>query len=148
MSITGEDINNAYSLKMSLVESSLGYKTNPLRDNFPPMMSDGRALTAAYQPEAVLNSKLLIDNNIKSNWEYRQYLTNNSQQIVEKNTQESFNDVGYYIRYTNNDTNSPVLYNSFTDNKKQMGVTDTDLKTMYLSREQLNSRKFIPSFSM
>jgi hypothetical protein len=149
MSITGEDINNAYNFKIPLMNSTLGYKTNPLQDNFPPMMSDGRSLTAAYQPEAVLNTKLIQENNIKSNWEYRKYLTNNSQEIINQNTQDAFNDVGYYKRFADlSDAKQPIVYSSFNDNASQMDRSDSDLKNMYLSREQLNSRKFIPSFSM
>ena len=119
MSITGEDINNAYSMKMFLPKTSLGYKTNNQYNNFPPLMSDGRALYASWQPEAVINNNLIKENNIKTNWEYRNYLTNNAKEIMQINTRESYNDNGYYKRYVDvpisNDYTPPYIYNSITD---------------------------------
>ena len=147
MSITGEDINNAYSMKMFLPKTSLGYKTNNQYNNFPPLMSDGRALYASWQPEAVINNNLIKENNIKTNWEYRNYLTNNAKEIMQINTRESYNDNGYYKRYVevpiSNDYTPPYIYNSITDMPINNNVSD--LKQMYLSREQLNSLKIIPT---
>jgi len=148
MSIIGTELNNAYSMKMFLPKTSLGYKSNNQYNNFPPLMSDGRSLYASWQPEAVINNKLITDNNIKTNWEYRNYLTNNAKEIIQINTRESYNDVGYYKRYadepTINNYTSPYLYKSITDTNNNNNIM-TDLKHTYLSREQLNSLKIIPT---
>ena len=59
-SLFGENLNNAYpSNKETVPESSLGYHANNQYDNFPPLMSDGRALVASWQPEAVANKQLI-----------------------------------------------------------------------------------------
>jgi len=151
---TFETIDCAYPIiKETIPKSSLGYNTNNKYPEFPPLMSDGRAITASYQPEAVINNQMIKQNNIHSNWEYRKYLTENSKQIMEYNFREACNDAGYYKRYTDiplnsnekmlNNTN-PYMFNSFLDNNKPFGYVNSDLKNLYLSREQLNARKISP----
>ncbi len=146
MSIVGEDINNAYSMKMFLPNTSLGYKLNNQYNNFPPLMSDGRALHS-WQPEAVINNNIIKENNIKTNWEYRNYLTNNAKEILQINSRESHYNIGYNNIFgdvkNNNNYASPYLYTSMTDINPN--IQTSDLKQMYLSREQLNSLKIIPT---
>jgi hypothetical protein len=149
-----ENLDCAYPIiKETIPKSSLGYNTNNKYPEFPPLMSDGRSITASYQPEAVINNELIKQNNIVSNWQYRKYLTENSKYIMEVNFREASNDAGYYKRYTgtplNNseklfDNTSPYLFDSFLDNSKPFGYASSDLKNLYLSREQLNSRKISP----
>uniref|UniRef100_A0A6C0DQE4 Uncharacterized protein n=1 Tax=viral metagenome TaxID=1070528 RepID=A0A6C0DQE4_9ZZZZ len=130
-------------------KTSLGYNTNNKYPSFPPIMNDGRAIVASYQPEAVANDELIKKNNIGSNWEYRQFLTKNALAIINQNFTETSNDMGYYKRFadapiannTYDTTNTvPYLYKSYSDNNKPKGYVTSDLKTEYLSREQLNSR--------
>jgi hypothetical protein len=130
--------------------SYLGYHSNNQYDNFPPLMQDGRSLIASYQPESVLNTYLLESNNIKSNWEYRKYLIENSQKIVEFNKKESENDIGYYMRQADlskTTSNTPFSYSSYVDESKPIGYETSDLKEIYLSREQLNARMVAPTIT-
>jgi hypothetical protein len=149
-----ETIDCAYPIiKETIPKSSLGYNTNNKYPEFPPLMSDGRSITASYQPEAVVNNELIKQNNIQSNWQYRKYLTENSKQIMEVNFREASNDAGYFKRYAGTPINSvdkmydnttPYTFDSFLDNNKPFGYSSSDLKNMYLSREQLNARKISP----
>ena len=147
-----ENLNCAYPVvKETIPKSSLGYNTNNKYEGFPPLMSDGRSITASWQPEAVINNDMIVNNNIKTNWEYRQYLIHNSKEIINYNFTEASNDVGYYKRYTeapkiSEDVyhSTPYLYSSIMDDKKVLGVKNSDLKQLYLSREQLESRKVSP----
>ena len=67
----GENLKYAYPpYAEGIPKSSLGYKANNQYRDFPPLMSDGRALIASYQPEAVINNQLLKETGIKTNWEY------------------------------------------------------------------------------
>jgi hypothetical protein len=141
-------------IKETLPHSSLGYRTNNKYPEFPPLMSDGRAVYGSWQPESTINADLIQSNGIKSNWEYRQYLQKNAKTIIEYNFQESCNDVGYFKRpidipsiqsnVVNGQQKSPYLYSSATDNSKPFGYSSSDLKELYLSREQLESRKISP----
>ena len=144
-----ERINNAKESQ----QSHLGYNTNNKYPEFPPLMCDGRAVTASYQPESVVNQDLIHKNNIQSNWQYRKYLTENAGKIMEQNFRESCNDTGYYKRHNDLPLNAmnqstpsttPFLYNSLLDAQKPFGYASSDLKDLYLSREQLDARKVSP----
>jgi hypothetical protein len=148
---SGEPIHCAYPIiKETLPKSSLGYNTNNLYPEFPPLMSDSRSLIASWQPETIINNGLVRDTGIKSNWEYRKYLTENAMDIMKYNMTEACNDVGYYKRYTE----PPVsklpsghhIYKSNMDNTSS-GIMSSDLKELYMSREQLNSRKISPGIT-
>jgi len=139
-------------IEETLPRSKLGYASNNIYPGFPPLMTDGRSIVASYQPEAVLNNSLIKSQGIKSNWEYRKYLTHNSQSIMQQNFREACNDVGYFERFmtqgSNNaekmGKNAPYMYSSYLDSSTPQGYSNSDLKDLYLSREQLNSRKVSP----
>ena len=147
----GTTLEYAYPVNANVPKSSLGYDTNNKYSNFPPMMSDGRALVASWQQEPVINNGLVKAAGVTSNSDYRQYLINNSQSIIADNTKEAYNDVGYYKRYVEPPreygvSGSPYLFTSVSDTRKVRGDGDSDLKKIYLSREELEARRVIPSF--
>lgn len=153
-----QSVNCAYPvIKETVPESSRGYTANNKYPGFPPLMNDGRSITATWQPESTINADLIENSGIKSNWEYRKYLTENAKKIMEYNFRESSNDTGYYKRpidipsiQTNEVKgfhNQPYLYSSGTDNTQPFGYSSSDLKDLYLSREQLASRKIAPVIS-
>ena len=142
-----QSIENAYfGIRTVLPPSSLGYHTNNRYEEFPPLMSDGRTVQASWQPEAVRNTAILQSNGIKSNWQYRQYLTHNEKEIMRMDMSEAANDVGWYQRYldVNQEDNYPKSLNSSLQEPplRTPGYIDrsTDLKNMYLTREQLQSK--------
>jgi hypothetical protein len=151
-----QHIDSAFPvIKETVPASALGYNTNNKYPEFPPLMSDGRSITASWQPEAVMNADLKQRNGIESNWQYRQFLTQNAKPIMEYNFRNSSNDIGYYVRHEDLPniqsgnivdfvSNMPYLYNSPMDTNKPLGYSDTDLKQLYLSREELESRKIAP----
>jgi hypothetical protein len=135
------------------MSASLGYNTNNKYPEFPPLMSDGRVVTASYQPESIINNDIINKNNIKSNWEYRQYLINNGSQLMEQHFKDSCNDSGcvasiYEIHNSANIIKDPVknpfVYNGDNLNDKPFGHSTSDLKTSYLSREDLTAQKDVP----
>jgi hypothetical protein len=136
-------------------KSQLGYGTNPQYPSFPPMMQDGRSVISSWQPESVANNKIIKENSINSNWVYRNFLTKNAKKIIDVNRIETMNDTGYEVpsfRHTVNDKNVPYLYNDFKNINEMTNIEEpgkrspSDLKTLYMSREELNSRKVVPSF--
>jgi len=149
-----EKLDCAYPvIKETIPRSSLGYGTNNKYPEFPPLMSDGRSIIGSWQPESTENANLIEANKIKSNWEYRDYLIKNSKDILEYNFREACNDVGYFKRpidlpSVNSNTvlgyKTPFLFNSILDNSKPQGYQESDLKNLYLTREQLNARKISP----
>lgn len=150
-----QNVESAFPvIKETIPRSKLGYNSNNLYPGFPPLMADGRNLIASYQPEAILNNTLKDQNGITSNWEYRKYLIENSEEVLRSNFREACNDVGYFERFlpdergnTNPIKTTPYQYSSYLDNTNPVGYANSDLKDLYISREQLNVRKFSPSIT-
>ena len=145
-----------------------GYSTNNIYEDSPPLMKDGRTITASYEPYAVVTEKIIRDANITSNWEYRNFMTRNANKIRNYNYKYALTDSGYVSRPIDlldggcggeaaamggfakpYDINKsvPMLFNSIMDNRRvseDVFSRDSDLKQSYLSREQLNARKIAP----
>lgn len=138
------------NVKETIPQSRLGYHSNNKYDGFPPLMMDGRTITASWQPEAVLNSHLLKEINVETNWQYRQYMIKNAKDIMKYNCTQSATDAGYLKRYADLEHNSystPYISNSFVDNTKPIGYQTSDLKELYLTREQLQARMVAPEIT-
>jgi hypothetical protein len=122
--------------------------SNNIHFDFPPIMADGRNY-ASWQPDAVINERIQKQENITSNWAYRQYLTQNALQIMKYNTSEACYDLGLPCHEQTNKTpssNVPYTYTSSFDAKNPgFGYCSSDLKSPYLSREQLNARIIAPT---
>lgn len=146
----GESLQTAYQRFPS--ETTKGYQLNNKYENFPPIMTDGRSVLASWQPGAVVNEKLVQDNGIKSNWQYRRYLMNNSKTICENLLQDSLNDVGYSVRHEKPDLNrvfeTPKVYGSIQEPLSHRQAQPSDLQSIYLSREQLQARMEVPSWGI
>jgi hypothetical protein len=117
-------------------------------------MADGRASIAGYNPNAVISEKIIQEQNIKSNWEYRQYMTHQADKIRAYNYKDCMNDMGYTMRAVDildvgaPQNPPPYLFKNMFDNTRvaraEAVFPDSDLKNFYLSREQLNARKIAP----
>jgi hypothetical protein len=125
--------------------------SNNIHFDFPPIMKDGRNFSS-WQPEAVINTNIQHRENISSNWEYRKYMQRNGLNIMKYNYLSSSNELGITPNTTKNTTssiNAPFLYkNKFDDSEPSYGYSNSDLKTPYLSRQQLNSRIISPSINI
>ena len=125
--------------------------SNNIHFNFPPIMQDGRTYSS-YQPEAVVNQRIQEVNNINTNWKYRQFLTQNADQIMQFNTTEACYTLGLNPHVTTNATpssNVPFLYKStFDTSSPGFGYPTSDLKNPYLSRQQLEARMISPSITL
>jgi len=149
-----ERIDCAYPIiKETIGSSELGYGTNNAYPKFPPLMADGRAVISSWQPESVVNDKLIKSNDIKTNWEYRKYLAQHSTQVIEYNFRETCNDTGYFIPPLSvgstaaSFNNTPYAYKTYNETSKPNGYEDSDLKQLYLSREQLNAKRVAPQIN-
>lgn len=147
-------------IKETVPKSSLGYNTNNQYPEFPPLMMDGRAVVASYQPESAINNNIILENNIQSNWEYRKYLTNNAVDVMDRNFRDACNDAGYYTNsYDINGTpyqltctpsiirdpmSTPYVFKSDNLTQIPFGYASSDLKDVYLSRDALTEQKNIP----
>ena len=133
-----------YGSTATLPRSALGYGTNPRYPDFPPKMADGRSLLSTWQPESVANAAILREQGITSNWEYRKYLTHNAGSIMAQNFRESCNDTGYTVIPQGSDAGTRGLFSPIGGAQQPFGMHDSDLKSSYLTREQLQSRRVAP----
>ena len=124
--------------------------SNNIHFNYPPIMNDGRNY-ASWQPGATINQEIRANANIKSNWDYRNYLMKNADSIIKTNQLESCNNCGCCPANDSNEPmigpkqgNTPFLYQSCTSKDQPFGYENSDLKQLYLSREQLKIIKADP----
>ena len=121
--------------------------SNNIHFNYPPIMKDGRNY-ASYQPEAAVNERIQQQNQITSNWKYRQFLTKNASDITNFNNQEACYTLGLSPHVTSDATpssNVPFLYkNTFDTSEPGFGYSNSDLKSPYLSRTELQARMISP----
>jgi hypothetical protein len=122
-------------------------------------MADGRSLISSWTPDATINESLIQHNHIQSNWQYRKFLQANANHLREYNFRETANDTGHVtiekaarasvvagVDSMPTPTGTPYVYSSYTDPTRPKGYETSDLKEVYLIKEQLNSRKVAPYF--
>ena len=139
--------------------------SNNIHFDYPAIMSDGRNY-ANWLPGAAINEKIRKDEGIKTNWDYRRYLTQNADTIIKNNqiaacdeccavpnaTYSNTNEVvqsettqnqllkGMYVQ-----SQTPYLYKSCSDfSRPNYGYQESDLKNMYASSLNLKSRMVTP----
>jgi hypothetical protein len=124
--------------------------SNNIHLDYPPIMHDGRNY-ADWQPGAVINENIRKEANIKSNWEYRNYLCKNADTIIKFNQLSACGDCcantaqyGLGQPVTNN---TPYLYKSCLDNTVKHGYENSDLKNLYLNDYSLQARMVTPVIS-
>ena len=116
--------------------------SNNIYFDSPPIMSDQRAFTS-YDPMNLLNEDLKKKHDIKSNYEYRQYLIRNGDNIIKQNQLNACNACGtceFGAPFVQNTDGGKYLYKGTTDTTKPFGHETSDLKSTYLSRQELEAR--------
>ena len=113
--------------------------------NFPANMNDGRNY-AEWRPEAVLDATIRERHHIKTNWNYRKFLQNNSDEIIQSNQYLACDECGRCPYYnTGKIRNIPYLFRNIIDQTKPFGYETSDQKELYLSRHDLQARMFVPN---
>ena len=122
--------------------------SNNIHFDYPPLMSDTRNFTS-WESACDKNNKIIAQNNITTNYSYRQYLINNASSIMNQNKSIACNECGF-CQFTQNPQPQEVgkyLYKSCSDMSQPYGYENSDLKNMYLSRQALQSRLAAPLMS-
>jgi hypothetical protein len=122
--------------------------SNNIHFDFPPIMNDGRNY-ATWQPGAVINEQIRKDAGIKTNNEYRQYMMNNAEEIIKTNQinacDQTCGTLPFYGRMDSNQpSGTPYVFKSCLDNSRPFGYEDSDLKNVYLTKNQLQARMVAP----
>jgi hypothetical protein len=109
-------------------------------------MNDGRNFSG-WQPGNAVNESIRRSENIKTNWDYRRYLTLNADQVMNINRIDGHGsfEVNGYEQDTHR--NVPFMYSTVMDTREPFGYVQSDLKDVYLSREALQSRMIAPEIT-
>lgn len=124
----------------------LGVPSNNIHHNKPAMMSDGRQ-TCSWLSESIVDMHMKETTNIKSNWEYRKYLTANATQIMSKNmSNEMHNNVNNISMSSETNVQTPYNFKGLDDRTEVRANTfSSDLKQIYLSRNEQESKLYAPN---
>ena len=118
--------------------------TNNIHHDKPPLMSDRRLFTLT-NPACDINKKLSQAAGVKSNYEYRQYLMSNGKTLIENNTIKACDECSECVKYTKEtEKTNKYLYKSLHDNHVPYGYQASDLKNLYLTRQQQNGKYVSP----
>jgi hypothetical protein len=123
--------------------------SNNIAMTFPPLMDDSRLFSNYYS--SVLNDEMLKRNkNIKTNTDYRHYLQINAEAIISNNQLNSCNECSVcpYYSKTSLEINkhTPYIFDHTLSNIRPYGYETSDLKELYLSRQQLDSQKHVTKY--
>ena len=145
-------------MSASPMNSQVQNGSNNIHLNMPALMSDGRQSDTSWVTESVVDDRLKTSTNLKSNWEYRQYLTNNATSIMNTNVRNELLYNAHQSASTgdgispefdqqnsNSSQNGPYLYRDLNDMTPVRPSTfSSNLKQLYLTREQQQARLSSP----
>lgn len=125
--------------------------SNNMYHDYPPLMSDARSFTP-YESNEKMNKKIKQKYDIKTNYDYRMFLTKNGNNIISKNQLNSCDQCGFcqyekLNEINSNQINNKYLYKGLTDNTKPYGYESSDLKSNYVDKQSLQSRLYTPLLS-
>jgi hypothetical protein len=110
-------------------------------------MSDGR-WAANWEPGCAINNQLKKQVGITNNYEYRQYLIKNADQVITRNQTEACNNCcACWENFKDRNAvkcPSKYIFRSCTDKTQPFGYQNSDLKNLYLSKKALESRLVAP----
>ena len=123
--------------------------SNNIHFNFPPIMNDGRNYSS-YIPGSSMDKQIKEKQNIKTNSDYRAYLQNNANEIIKNNQLNACNECSScpYINNINKNMKHPYIFNSILSNDQPFGYEGSDLKNVYLSRQQMDAKLYAPRFNI
>jgi len=118
--------------------------SNNIHDDFPALMSSGNLYTD-YKSACKINNEIKEKNGVKSNYQYRQWLIKNAESVMKSNSvAASAQCCGHMDHFTPRPDSQKYLYKSCSDNTKPFGYESSDLKNLYLSRQELQGRLSAP----
>tara|TARA_X000000950_G_C13615156_1_gene537002 strand:+ start:53 stop:427 length:375 start_codon:yes stop_codon:yes gene_type:complete len=110
--------------------------------NYPPIMNDSRYITD-FNSSIVNDNRIKSDNKIQNNTEYRHYLQKNADTIIKNNQNNACNNCN--VCYYNHDVSEKKY---ILKNESLIKNDVSDLKTIYLSKFDLNSQIYTPTIEL
>ena len=119
--------------------------SNNIHFDYPAIMSDGRLFTLR-DPSCMRNTMIKQSAGINDNYQYRQYLIKNAENIIKSNSHNSCDQCCFCKNLHNNKkpTNNKYIYQSCADSNQPYGYESSDLKQVYLTRRDLQRQLVSP----
>jgi len=112
--------------------------------DFPALMDDGNIYTN-WQSASVTNDNLKSRSPHRDNYQYRQWLIANAERVMKQNQVNSFADsctnTNSFKRVSNH---SKYIFRNCNDKITPPGYETSDLKDIYLSKQELQERLTAP----
>ena len=122
-------------------------ESNNIHPDYPALMSDERYTD--WNPACELNNKLIRKSGIQTNYQYRQYMIKNGLKVQQNNLNAAYEQCGgrkFEPDFKSFHT-TKYLFKSYQDKTRPYGYETSDLKDIYLSRQELQSRMIAPLLS-
>jgi hypothetical protein len=116
------------------------YSENKPIDKSHLITCDGRIFTD-YSTDSTLNERIKKSHDIKNNEQYRSFLVNNTNVVIQTNYETMIKQNGTNFANAQMCNGPPKLYSDIQDDSKPFGYENTTTKEMYLTREQINDKK-------
>jgi len=118
--------------------------SNNIHAGFPALMSEGNLYTD-WNSACRANNELKKSVGITSNYSYRQWLIQNGNRVMNKNTIAACADCcGCMENFKPVPPSNKYLFKSCADKTQPFGYENSDLKNLYLSDTALQSRLCAP----
>lgn len=117
---------------------------NNRHSNFPPLMNDGKLYTD-WESACNNNNKLKKSIGINDNYEYRQWLINNANNVINQNRKSAcLNSCSCTSTFEPIRDSNKYIFRNCDDKIKPHGYETSDLKTLYLNKEALQEKLTAP----
>tara|TARA_Y100000741_G_scaffold111950_1_gene84026 strand:+ start:412 stop:843 length:432 start_codon:yes stop_codon:yes gene_type:complete len=117
---------------------------NNIHSHFPALMEDGNLYTN-WNSVSLTNDMLKNKSSQRDNYQYRQWLVSNAESVMKQNQVNAFAD-----SCTNNNmfkkvaNSSKYIFRNCNDKVTPPGYETSDLKDVYLSKQELQERLTAP----
>ena len=117
--------------------------SNNIHPNFPAMMDEGNLYTD-WESACKMNNEIKQSAGINNNYNYRQWLINNANSVMQTNSTSAMGQSCVYNTPTPPTQTSKYIFSGCSDKSQPIGYENSDLKTLYLSKYDLQSRMNTP----
>lgn len=121
--------------------------SNNIHFDFPPIMNDARNFST-FIPNIELDNHIKQQHNIINNSDYRLFLQNNAVDIMRSNyvgcSINSNITLNHLVKKYNG--SKPYIFNNLLSRDQPYGYEGSDLKDIYLTKQDLNNRIHSPRF--
>ena len=117
--------------------------SNNIHPNFPAMMDEGNLYTD-WESACKMNNEIKQSAGINNNYNYRQWLINNANSVMQTNRISAMGQSCVYNTPTPPTQTSKYIFSGCSDKSQPIGYENSDLKTLYLSKYDLQSRMNTP----